>query len=389
MERSFAGNRPLGRLARLPLLSLRMQGRLAGVASRLPRHEGLPALDAIRDMLAAAWARKSSRFALIAVLVAVPVLGGGWLWFRHSSFVTVRNVQVSGAHGADAGAIERALEQAARHMSTLDVDHHALMAAVAPYKIVTDVRAVGVFPHDMRLTVTEHMPVAALVVGGSRTAIAADGVALGPSLATASLPTIGGSYLPLPGQIVRNFWLRGAVAILGAAPAPFAKKVERVYLSSYGLTAAMHNGLLIYFGSAARPHAKWMSFARVLADSGSAGASYVDVRLPERPAAGFPSGVAPDASEETILPAGENESTIAALAAKLGEGTTSGEPVGAEPDGEAAASTEHEASAAEGSEDSEAAGESGEAGSESGEASSEASPESSSTSSEAGGASAP
>ena len=54
----------------------------------------------------------------------------------------------------------------------------------------------------------------------------------------------------------------------------------------------MRNGLLVYFGDAARPHAKWLSLARVLADPSSAGASYVDVRVPERPAAGFAGGVA-------------------------------------------------------------------------------------------------
>ncbi len=60
-----------------------------------------------------------------------------------------------------------------------------------------------------------------------------------------------------------------------------------------GLTVAMRDGLLVYFGDASRPHAKWLALAAVLADSSSAGADYVDVRLPERPAAGFPPGRAP------------------------------------------------------------------------------------------------
>ena len=77
--------------------------------------------------------------------------------------------------------------------------------------------------------------------------------------------------------------------------APLAKQVTRAYSSSKGLTLAMHSGLLVYFGDGTRPHAKWLSLARVLADPSSAGASYVDVRLPERPAAGFPGGVAPAA----------------------------------------------------------------------------------------------
>ncbi len=80
----------------------------------------------------------------------------------------------------------------------------------------------------------------------------------------------------------------------------------------------MRSGLLAYFGDASRPHAKWLSLARVLADSSCAGASYVDVRLPERPAAGFPPGVAPPASAGSQTEqANSAESTVAALAAGL------------------------------------------------------------------------
>ncbi len=95
----------------------------------------------------------------------------------------------------------------------------------------------------------------------------------------------------------------------------------------------MRNGLLVYFGDASRPHAKWLSLVRVLADPSSAGASYVDVRLPSHPAAGFPAGVTPpDASATTGAGsaepvAGSQESAIAALAA----GLSAGSPTGAEP----------------------------------------------------------
>ena len=52
----------------------------------------------------------------------------------------------------------------------------------------------------------------------------------------------------------------------------------------------MRNGLLVYFGDATRPHAKWLSLADVLADPSSAGASYVDVRLPVAPRRRLPRG---------------------------------------------------------------------------------------------------
>jgi cell division protein FtsQ len=279
------------------------------------------------------------RIALLAAAVALPLLGCGWLWFRQSSFVAVQRVQIVGVHGADAQAVQAALTQAAHGMSTLNVSDAALTAAVAPLRVVRAVRAIPSFPHGLRIDVIEQLPVAALTVGGVRTAVAADGVVLGPALLSGSLPSVSGFFAPAPGRRVDGPNVLAALAVLGAAPAPLAKHVERVFTGAKGLTVAMRNGLLVYFGDAGRPLAKWLSLARVLADSSSAGADYVDVRLPSHPAAGFPAGVTPpDASATTGSgsgePTGSTESTVAALAAGLAGGTaTTTTPTGAEPSG--------------------------------------------------------
>ena len=68
------------------------------------------------------------RIALLAGLVALPLLAGGWLLLRKSSFTAVEHVKVSGLHGTQAKAIETALTGAAEHMSTLDVRPGALRA---------------------------------------------------------------------------------------------------------------------------------------------------------------------------------------------------------------------------------------------------------------------
>ncbi len=280
------------------------------------------------------WQRRRLRFALLALVAAMPLLGGGWLLLRRSSFVAVQQVQITGVRGPDAQAVASALEQAAHGMSTLDVSAGALRAAVAPLQVVRAVRVVPHFPHGLRIEVSEQLPVAALTVAGVRTAVAADGVVLGPQLLSGSLPSVGGWHEPTPGGRVSGAGLLSALSVLGAAPELLAKHVERVFTGAKGLTVAMRNGLLVYFGDATRPHAKWLSLARVLADSSSAGASYVDVRVPGHPAAGFPAGVQPpSASADTATATGEpvanTESTIASLAAGLTNGTSvssSGEP---------------------------------------------------------------
>ncbi len=322
--------------------------RRAATAARRPVAKAPRSLSPLRPLTAAAdrlrmatafiLQRRRLRIALIVVAVALPLLGCGWLWFRGSSFVAVEHVQIAGVHGADAHAVESALIDAARGMSTLDANSGALSAAVAPLRVVSAVRVIPHFPHGLTIEVEEQLPVAALTVAGRRTAVAGDGVVLGTSLLSGSLPSVVASSAPPPGERVRGASLLVELTVLGAAPAPLLRHVERVFNGAEGLTVAMRNGLLVYFGDDARAQAKWLSLARVLADSGSAGASYVDVRLPSHPAAGFPAGVTPpdasataESSASAATAPANTESTIAALAAGLADGTAAGTPTGAEP----------------------------------------------------------
>jgi cell division protein FtsQ len=210
----------------------------------------------------------------------------------------------------------------------------------------------------MSIRVVEQPAVAALTVAGTKTAVTANGVVLGPGLASGSLPTIAGASLPSPGQPLHNAALLSAVAVLGAAPAPLAKQVTRAYSSTKGLTLVMHSGLRAYFGDGTSPHAKWLSLSRVLADPSSAGASYVDVRLPERPAAGFPGGVAPSSTTseaEASSPGSSGGESTEAIAEKLSKavgGGSSASPQGgtSSTSGEAEAQAQAQSPSASGGE---------------------------------------
>jgi len=303
-------------------------------------------------------AHRQLRIALLCVAVGVPLLCVGWLTLRHSSLVAVEHVRVSGVQGPQAREIEVALTEAARGMSTMDVSDAKLRAAVARFPVVQDVRASASFPHSLRITVIEQQPVAALVVAGSKTAVAANGVVLGPELLSSSLPTLNAGFEPPRGQRLHDVTLLESLTVLGAAPPALAKLVARVEQGPHGLTVAMQNGLLVYFGNADRPHAKWLSLARVLADKSSEGATYVDVRLPGRPAAGFSEVSTPTASSTQ---AGGSESAVSALAAGLTGGKTeasTGEP------GEAQSGSSTESSQASGAGEAGGEASSGEAGGE-------------------------
>jgi cell division protein FtsQ len=357
----------------------RLTRRRARLAFGVPRPLATIARTA-RAVIAAVWARRRLRIALLAILVAMPLLGGAYELLRHSSLTAVDHVQVRGlvaVHGADTAAIEAALTGAAHGMSTLAVSPVALRAAVAAYPIVGAVRVHPSFPHGLRIEVVERPPVAALVVNGASTAVAADGVVLGPGFLSSSLPLVNAgkatattaasasavtTTLPPVGGSVHGASLLGVLAVLGAAPAPLAREVTRVYSGPKGLTVALRGDLPAYFGDATRPHAKWLSLARVLADPSSAGAVYIDVRLPERPAAGFAPGTSrPDASSTELESTGASSdpNTAAELAGGLdaavgggsgsGSGTSAGSGTGTEPSAGAETTQSGSASAEAGS----------------------------------------
>lgn len=329
--------------------SLRVMGRSrtrsspAGTAQRL------------RELTVSLREKPLASRALLGTVAALVVLAGGWLWLRDSSLVSVQRVRISGVRGTDAPEISQALEAAAKRMTTMDFNVAALRSAVAPFVVVSGVSATTSFPHTVSIHVTERLPVAALTSGGQRTAVATDGTVLGPGLLTSSLPTVNGVSEPTPGAHVSEATVLADLAVLDAAPAPLLRFVARVFEGREGLTVSMRNGLLVYFGNDSRPHAKWTALARVLAAPSSAGAWYVDVRVPERPAAGI-------SGAQAAAPVGTSASdpTAAALAASLataiGGGasasTTSGSETSGASAGETSSAGSQEAPAAGGAESS-------------------------------------
>jgi cell division protein FtsQ len=286
------------------------------------------AANLTRAGIAAVWRRRRLRIALLSVLALLALAGGGLLLVRHSPLSAVEHVQIEGlvaVHGADSGAIEAALTNAAHEMSTLAVKPAALQAAVASYPIVRSVRAHAKFPHGLRIEVIEQPPVAQIAVDGVHTAVAADGVVLGQSYLSSSLPLVDAAKaevartLPAVGRSVHGGSLLQALTVLGAAPPALERAVTNVYSGSKGLTIVLRGDLLAYFGDDTRPHAKWIALTRVLADPSSAGAAYIDVRLPERPAAGFAPGTSrPDTSSAESEPSSVSDpNTAAELAAGL------------------------------------------------------------------------
>ena len=231
----------------------------------------------------ASFARRRTRVVLgVAVLLAV--LTPLALWLRNSSLVRVEHVRVTGVGGPETTAIRAALTEAALDMTVLHVRDDALRTAVEPYPVVRSLRTETDFPHGLRIIVNAYDPVAALQAAGRLTAVAGDGTVL-RGTPTHGLPVVRVRAAPA-GERTRDARALRAIGLLAAAPPALRGRVLRIYRGPRGIAAAVQNGPRLYFGGAARLDAKWDAAALVLAQPSSRGASYVDLRVPERPVAG-------------------------------------------------------------------------------------------------------
>lgn len=224
------------------------------------------------------------RYKLAAAAVVGGALWGAWMWLRDTSLFAVEHVKITGVHGPEAAAIRSSLAASARQMTTTDFDPAKLRGAVAQFVLVKDLRAQTSFPHSVRIEVTLERPVAVLVAAGTPLVVARDGTILRGVAGRASLPTVVVSRPPRGRRVTSPLGV-AAVALLDSAPSALLARVANVTQGAAGLTAALRGGPALYFGNTSRLHAKWAAVAAVLADQGSRGASYVDVRVPERPAA--------------------------------------------------------------------------------------------------------
>jgi cell division protein FtsQ len=226
---------------------------------------------------------------LVPLLALLLVLAGaGWLWFRDSGLVRVRQVEVIGLTESDGQQVRVALIQAAQEMTTLHVRPGVLRDAVAQFPSVERISARADFPHRLTIRVTEERPVAALASdSGSRVAVTGTGIVLRGVTVDRDLPSLRGTAI---GPRLTDPRLLGALRVAGAAPEPLLHRTDELTLDGRGVVVALSNGPQLVFGNGADVRAKWAAAAAVLADRSAAGAAYLDLRVPGRVAAG---GLAP------------------------------------------------------------------------------------------------
>jgi cell division septal protein FtsQ len=222
------------------------------------------------------------------VVLAPLLLAGAWagfLWLRDLSIFRVHHVTVSGLTSPEAPSIRRVLRNTGLRMTTLHVREDKLRRAVSSFQSVRSVSASAGFPNTLHIKVSEYEPVAALSASdGRRVAVSSADTLLRAVGPNAKLPAVSVGSIPSSGRLEDAAAVK-LVSGLARAPRALRPLIARAYPTARGITVAVRNGPLLYFGPAQRISAKWAAATRVLGDGTARGADVIDIRLPERPAA--------------------------------------------------------------------------------------------------------
>ena len=244
----------------------------------------------------------SLRTSLIVVAALALVLVGGYFaWLRNSSLVAVTEVEVGGLSSPDAPQIEEALTKAAADMTTLNVDQARLEKAVAGFPTVVSVSADPDLLHGLAITVNERPPALIAKAKDAEVPVSADGTLLtGLDLGEAAegFPVLPVDQLPGSGKLEGEALAQAMV--LGGAPAPLRPLIEGIAIEGErGVEVTMRGDIPIRFGTSENAAAKWAAAAAVLSDPKLETLTYVDVRVPQRPAVG--GAATPPAAEEPVV----------------------------------------------------------------------------------------
>lgn len=246
----------------------------------------------------------------LAVVAVIVLTGGGYLWLRQSSLVAVRDVQISGITASDGDKVRAALESAAKDMTTLHVREEILHDATAPYSSVDDLKVEADFPHTLRIQVVERRAVAAIARPGTRRVpVTSNGTLLRGVTAERDLPSVNLKSDPA-GTRVTDRRVLNALAVASAAPLPLRGKTDQVKVDKRGVIVDLKNGPELIFGERADADKKWAAAARVLAEISAQGATYLDLRIPGRVAAGGLAPIATPTPDPNLQPEAENSPTL-------------------------------------------------------------------------------
>ena len=213
------------------------------------------------------------RLVLLAVLLLIAVSASVWVVF-FSSYVTARDVAVTGTSSLGDGRIERAADvPTGTPLARLDLG--AIQARVEGIPAVRSAEVSRSWPHTVHIDVTERTPIAVIDEGNGLQALDDRGVLFGHY---AKRP----KRMPLvvaPPDTAEEALVEGG-RVIGSLPAGIAAKVDTVEISSVDkIQLVLGNGRRVLWGSSDDSGQKAEVLAVLLRRPGQ----QIDVSVPARP----------------------------------------------------------------------------------------------------------
>jgi cell division protein FtsQ len=224
--------------------------------------------------------------AVLVALAVVALFAVYTFWFRDSSLVAVKTVNVSGiGKGKLDAKLRAALVHAGLGMTTLDASQAELVKAARPFPSVQAVSIDPTFPSTLNVEVTKRAAVAVIGEGSGAVGVAQDGrVMRGVPVDGDQLPRLPLTAAP------KGSWVGGPVLeqakMLGAAPKPLLRYVDHSFNGESGIGLELDGGVDLLFGTAGSAAQKWKAAAAVLSDPELGSLDYVDLSVARRPAVG-------------------------------------------------------------------------------------------------------
>lgn len=237
--------------------------------------------------------RRLGLFGVLALVLVIGLAISWFTWLRDLPVFEIREVRVTGLETLstaedqdEALALTRAVSTSLSEMTTLHVRQDELDRALAQWPRVAGIDVSTEFPNGAtaRLDLRED----GSVIGEGETAVlvATDGTLLGPvGEGTETLPRIGGEP-PSDDRTTLGGPRLSQAIVLGSVPTEIRPFVDRSRIGEKGIEIELTNGLVLVFGDDTKSVAKWKAATTVIADPELAGAGYVDLTVPWRPAVG-------------------------------------------------------------------------------------------------------
>ena len=222
------------------------------------------------------WARRwlTWKPVLAVVLALVLLVGGLWLVY-FSSFLSVQGVDVRGAHLlSEAEVRQAAAVPEGDALARVDLDR--IRTRVEALAAVRSADVSREWPDQVRIDVSERVPVAVVEIAGQLRGMDEDGVVFRDyAQAPPDLPRVQ------TGSDTGSDALREAALVVGALPADLAAEVDHVEVATVDeITLALRDGRTVRWGSSADSDLKAEVLAELLV---ARKAQTYDVSVPGNP----------------------------------------------------------------------------------------------------------